>query len=272
MRGFADDVSERKIAMTKNSAQKKAARALQRTTPGINFHAAMAACDDQRSLVPSRAWTHGQQPWVRTTPEGTPTRCYLCGRTSSIVSFGDLPEDHGRVQMYCEHHQCDARETEVIVVDDGSPATVQRSDVRILTHFPPVTNRPQWWEPDPRRTWAAGTPPHVRSSGQRMPCLFCGDISCMVAPGDAAGDTNRIRLRCENPACAVVEVEVLPMRDGSVHTSARPDVTALYGLKPPRRHRGKVEGPIEIVPLVDPYPPSAQTILQRRLSGPVPWE
>ncbi|WP_342314748.1 hypothetical protein LIX17_25115 (plasmid) [Mycobacterium avium subsp. hominissuis] len=168
--------------MTKNSAQKKAARALQRTTPGINFNAAMAACDDRRSPSPKRAWTHGQQPWVRTTPEGAPTRCYLCGRTSSIVSFGDLPVDHGRVQMYCEHHQCDARETEVIVVDDGSPATVQRSDVRILAHFPPVTDRPQWWEPDPRRTWAAGTPPHVRSSGQRMPCLFCGDVSCTVAP------------------------------------------------------------------------------------------
>lgn len=257
--------------MTKNSSHKKAARALQRTTPGVNFNAAMAALDHKRPPAPARTWTHGQQPWVRTLPEGAPTRCYLCGRTSSIVSFGDLAVDRGRVQMYCEHHQCDARETEVIVVVDGTPATAVRSDVRIMAHFPSAADRPRWWEPDPRRTWASGTPPHVRSSGQRMPCLFCGALTCTVAPGDIAGDTGRIRLRCDNGACDVVEVEVVPIRDGG-GAGFRPEVEALQALQPPRKHHGRLTGPLEIVPVVDPDPPSDEAVLQRRLSGPVPWE
>lgn len=259
--------------MTKNSSHKKAARALQRAKPGMNFNAALAALDRRRPPGPARSWAaHGQDPWVRTLDDGTPTRCYLCGRTSGIVSFGDLPVDPGRVQMYCEHHQCDARETEIIVVDDGTAATAQRSDVRILAHFPPVTERAEWWKPDARRTWAAGMTPHVRSSGQQMPCLFCGAISCVLASGDVAGDSGRVRLRCTNPDCAVRAVEVLPIRDGSVQTSDRAEVKALHALHPPRKRQGKMAGPVEIVPLVDPDPPSVETVLQRRLAAPVPWE
>ncbi|RDH75277.1 hypothetical protein DVS77_26620 [Mycolicibacterium moriokaense] len=257
--------------MTKNSFHKKNARALQAANPGLNFHHAMAALDRSAPPPPGHAWAHGQQLWVRTLAEETPTRCYLCGRTSSIVSFGDLAVDHGRVQMYCQHHQCDAREVEVIVVDDDNEATRRRSDVRILAHYPPVTDRPRWWEPDSRRTWAAGTTPHVRASGQRMPCLFCGALSCTLAPGDVARDSGRIRLRCHHGTCAVVEFEVLPMRDGG-DSSERPDVAAIYALRPPGTTRGEMHGPIEIVPLVDPDPPADETVLQYRRSGPVPWE
>lgn len=258
--------------MTNNSSLKKAARALQRANPGIPFPVAMAAVDRTRPPAPARMWSHGQQPWIRTLDPETATRCYLCGNTTSIVSFGDLAVDQGRVQMYCEHWQCDARETEIVIVDDGTTATAQRSDVRILAHFPAVTKRPRWWDDDPRRVWAAGTAPHVRSSRQRMPCLFCGALSCVLAASDVSADVGRVHLSCTNQTCTANEVAVLPMRDGSIHTRRRADVEAIYALKPPRRHRGTIVGSLEIVPVVDPDPPSDATVLQWRLTGPVPWE
>jgi len=257
--------------MTKNSSLKKAARAMQRANPGLPFRAARAAVDHALPPAPPRSWSHGQDLWVRGLPEDTPTRCYLCGKTTSIVSYGDLWVDQGRVQMYCDHTECDARETEVVVVDDGTAATAQRSDVRILTHYPPVTDRPEWTF-GAGNGWMAGTSPHARSSGQRMLCLFCGDASCVPAPTDPAADSGRLRLRCTNTACAVIDVEVLVMRDGTGYAGFREDVEALRSLRPPRRRVGRTTGPIEIVPVVDPDPPSDQTVMDRRRSGPLPWD
>ena len=257
--------------MTKNSSLKKAARAFQRANPGVPFPAALAAVDHARPPAPARSWSHGQSPWIRSLPAETPTRCYLCGKTTSIVSFGDLRVDQGRVQMYCDHTDCDARETEIVIVDDGVTATAQRSDVRILAQFPPVTDRPEWTF-GPGIGWAAGTSPHARVSGQRMPCLFCGEVSCVPAPTDPARDGGRLRLRCNNTGCAVIDDEVLVTRDGTGYAGDRPDVEALRALRPPRRRSARLTGPVEIVPVVDPYPPSDQTVLDRRRSGPLPWD
>lgn len=257
--------------MTRNSSLKKAARAMQRANPGLPFPAARAAVDHALPSAPPRPWSHGQDLWIRGLADDTPTRCYMCGKTTSIVSYGDLWVDQGRVQMYCTHKDCDARETEVVVVDDGTAETAQRSDVRILAHYPPVTDRPEWTF-GAGGGWMAGTSPIARTSGQRMPCLFCGAVSCIPAPTDPSADTGRVRLRCTNTGCAVITVEVLVLRDGTGYASHRADVGALRALKPPRRSAGRTTGPLKIIPVVDPHPPTDQTVMDRRRSGPLPWD
>jgi hypothetical protein len=81
---------------------------------------------------------------IRTLGDREPVNCYMCGNRTAILSFNDLPTDHGRVTVYCEHVLCDARETEVIIVRDGTTTTPGRTDVRILDRYQPMTSRPAW--------------------------------------------------------------------------------------------------------------------------------
>jgi hypothetical protein len=162
---------------------------------------------------------------------------------------------------------------DVIVIDDGTPATRNRTDVRIMKHFKPITKRPKWSIGQDRH-WAAGTPPHARRTASPTLCLFCGEQTSRLSASDLASDHGRIRLRCTNPRCAVIDAEVIVLRDATVETSQRPDVTALSGLEPvnfgkPERRPGEVR--FYSVKELKAYA-SQFDALQLRTSGPVPWE
>jgi hypothetical protein len=173
----------------------------------------------------------------------------LCGKRTAIQSFGDLPTDHGRVQMYCENEHCDARETEVIVVDDGTTTTPGRTDVRIMARYGRVTTtRPSWWMEQVGRDWATGTVPSARTVNGKTTCLFCGEQTCTPSRNDVPADTERLRLHCTNPRCSVSEVEVIVTRDGTSWTRNRPDVKALDAIVPRRRRPWRPDRP-EIVSL-----------------------
>lgn len=82
-------------------------------------------------------WNAGDVPWVRETLEGSAfgssgyAQCYFCGELSVKLSVGDLSSDSGRVEVYCDNGNCDAREVTVIVTRDGHRSD-RRADVRIL--------------------------------------------------------------------------------------------------------------------------------------------
>jgi hypothetical protein len=82
-------------------------------------------------------WNAGEVPWVRKTLEGSAfgssgyAQCYFCGEQSVKLSVGDLGSDNGRVEVYCDNTNCDAREATVIVTRDGHHSD-RRADVRIL--------------------------------------------------------------------------------------------------------------------------------------------
>lgn len=210
--------------MTKNYAKKRAAKALQLVNPGTNRPDAMRAVD-QAAPGATRTWRRGTTPWMR-TPANQPFECYFCGHRKAIQSFGDKPTDNGRVSAYCDNSNCAAREYEIIVVDDNTTATSNRSDVRILDHFGPVTKRPAW-NIRSDQDWAAGTAPNVRRNPGPTVCLFCGEHTNELAAGDTAADHGRIRLHCTNPRCAVVDAEVLVFRDATRATATRRDIDAL---------------------------------------------
>lgn len=82
-------------------------------------------------------WNAGETPWVRGTLEGSPydsagyAQCYFCGDMTAKLSADDLNGDSGRVEVYCNNGNCDAREIVVIVARDGNHSD-RRADVRIL--------------------------------------------------------------------------------------------------------------------------------------------
>ncbi|MCS5487389.1 hypothetical protein NY588_09645 [Curtobacterium flaccumfaciens pv. beticola] len=82
-------------------------------------------------------WNAGETPWVRATLEGSPfgssgyAQCYFCGDMSAKLSSTDLRSDSGRVEVYCDNGNCDAREVIVVVARDGNHSD-RRADVRIL--------------------------------------------------------------------------------------------------------------------------------------------
>ncbi len=81
-------------------------------------------------------WESGTSPWFRSQAKMASrvdrpiARCYFCGEESAILSFGDLAQDHGRIEIYCDNGQCDAREM-TIIVERGEGAS-DRADVRLL--------------------------------------------------------------------------------------------------------------------------------------------
>lgn len=82
-------------------------------------------------------WDVGTSPWARVQDTTGKRRsdggmlCYFCGERTVMISFGDLPEDTGRLRLYCDNTQCGAREFTVLVERDGADA-VMRADVRAL--------------------------------------------------------------------------------------------------------------------------------------------
>ncbi|WP_180276510.1 hypothetical protein [Mycobacterium kansasii] len=257
--------------MTKNSALKKDARAYQREHPGVRLADAMAAV---RRFTDTDTAAERAVPWIQRA--NARTTCYFCGRDSVIVSFGDLSEDHGRVEIYCENSDCDAREVEIVVIDDGTGATRNRSDGRILAHFTPDGNRPEWVGVGNGIDWAAGTVPFLRRSNSQVTCLFCGQLSCTLATDDVAADTGRLRIRCTHTGCSVQRAEAVLTRDGLLWASRRPVVKALAALFPTRADRlteALPPGELPIFPGSDFLEPAdGIDPLQMRLSGPVPWD
>jgi hypothetical protein len=57
--------------------------------------------------------------------------CYFCGSNVAKLSSGDRPDDPGRLELYCENQECDAREVAILVLRDGTGAP-ERADVRAL--------------------------------------------------------------------------------------------------------------------------------------------
>lgn len=213
--------------MTKNAAKKNAARAYQAAHPGTNFTAALRAVEH---TAPPNDWAPGQVPWIRTI-DRTPITCYLCGKTTMITSFGDSG-DRGRVQLYCDNGQCEAREVEVIVLRDGTAATSNRADVQVLVGIAAAAHH-RTELPDAGNSWIAGAVPWARSAPGPQLCVFCGQTQCIRSRGDVAADTGRIQLYCDNDRCEAREVELIVMRDGTVETLKRPDVEALRAIDEP---------------------------------------
>lgn len=172
------------------------------------------------------SWSVGDSPWIRGA--STPCSCLFCGQDTAILSFGDMAEDKGRVQIYCENSDCDAQEVEVIVVEDGMATTRGRTDVRILRHFAPEESRHFWTGHGSE--WSSGTTPMMRQGGGAATCVFCGGRSCTLSRNDIAADTDRILIHCRNSRCAMQEAEALLARDGYGSQSDRPVVQALRAL------------------------------------------
>jgi len=82
-------------------------------------------------------WESGDEPWIRRELTGDAfgargyAQCYFCGEHTAKLSGTDLRSDSGRVEVYCDNGDCDAREVTVIVTRDGNRADM-RADVRIL--------------------------------------------------------------------------------------------------------------------------------------------
>lgn len=261
--------------MTKNNPFKKAARAYRQAHPELTYQQAKRAV--AYTSTPRRRWKPGQVPGVRTDSDTSPM-CFFCGKHELIISATDLRSDNGRVAMYCDNSDCDAREFEVIIMRDGTATTPQRTDVRIMERHKPTGPRPVWSH-GLGDGWAAGTAPYARTDGRDMGCLFCGERSCAVTDDDVAADTGRIRLRCTNSLCAVQVFEVLVCRDGTGLCGQRLDVKGLHDIKPTRArdllraHERDGGRGFFALPVRDYYTyPDGVDPLQTRISGPAPWE
>jgi len=205
-------------------------------------------------------------PWARRGRPDIAAPCFFCGNADSLIrSSGDLRPDRRRVQVYCDNDQCDAREVEVIVVDDATMATAERTDVRILRKFPPVSQRPVSSLIEDVGDWIPGSMPAARAAASV--CLFCGERTCLPGPADRDSDTGRISLECSNAGCDVVGMEVLVMRDGTPWTQDRDDIAALGDLIP--RRAGTKVGGITIYSVSD-LDFTDDEVLAARVSGPMP--
>ncbi|MFB7977278.1 hypothetical protein [Streptomyces vinaceus] len=78
-------------------------------------------------------WEAGTEPWARRVPQSDHKAlpCYFCGGRTAMRAHGDLPDDAGRLELYCDNQMCDAREMVVLVLRDGAGAH-DRADVRAL--------------------------------------------------------------------------------------------------------------------------------------------
>jgi hypothetical protein len=86
----------------------------------------------------ARAWEAGSLPWLRALQSATfeepgvgYATCLFCGAESLKLSVSDLADDAGRLTVYCDNMDCEAREIEVLVTRDGGKAS-RRADVRAL--------------------------------------------------------------------------------------------------------------------------------------------
>ena len=222
--------------MVKDFAHKRAARAYQAAHPGITLPEAMRAVSNETAPPPPPP--KKRTPWMRTLGPHNKVSCYFCGEREAILSSTDYAADAGRIAVYCDSPDCEARTVEAIVLRDGDPATIRRADVRILADIPAASYHQPPADPE-EYDWMVGTSPAARRAQPAgLLCLFCGERSCVLSYGDVPADTGRMQLYCENSECSAREVEVLVERDGSVETSERPDVKALRELDTPPQLRG----------------------------------
>jgi hypothetical protein len=244
----------------------EAARKYMREHPGVTFPAAKRAVA-RGTTIGSPTRVPELVPWVRRLSERRNfAGCYFCGEHTLIPSSGDLPLDRRRVQVYCDNDQCDARETEVIVMRDGTETTAARTDVRILERYAPVVDRPASTFIEEIGDWIPGATPAART--ETTICLFCGETASVPSSADVPADTGRIRLRCTNARCDVSEVEVLVLRDNTPWTRDRDDVSALEAIIP-RREGTRLGGGIEIHRPGD-FRFTPEEVLARRVSEPLP--
>lgn len=225
--------------MTKNAAKKRAIRAYQQAHPGMNYHEADRAVQALRATgvrsagdrpAPAADWIHGSAPWIRRRV-GSPTgpeaiTCYLCGQSTMIRSLGDVENDHGRVQLYCDNPHCAAREVELIVLRDGNSATLRRADVEALEAIAAAAHHPIQALGEPG-SWIVGAMPWVRITEAPVTCVFCGKQTWKRSRADVVDDRGRVQLYCDNPQCDAREIELIVMRDGTPRTLVRPDVAKL---------------------------------------------
>lgn len=213
--------------MVKNSAKKRAVRGYKQEHLGMRYTTALAELGRSEDAA---GWAHGTAPWIRSGRD--PITCYLCGETTMIRSSGDEEADSGRVQVYCRNLRCDAREVELIVLRDGTSATLRRADAQVLnTVAPRAHHRAQ--EPSAEGSWIAGSTPWVRIAAGRATCVFCGSRTAALSRADVAADCGRVQVYCDNPQCDVREVELIVMRDGTNKTMNRSDVAQLNNLDDP---------------------------------------
>jgi len=257
--------------VTKNQDLKRRAREYRKSHPDIRL------ADAMRAVAPpdtsDRAtWSVGGTPWIRRAE--VPSSCFFCGQDTIIRSMTDMATDNGRVEIYCDTGDCDAREVEVIVVEDGTTATRSRTDVRIMRHIAPANPHILWTGPG--SAWAAGTAPALRMRTGWMTCVFCGETTCALSRNDVDADTGRIRVHCNNRRCAMQEAEVLLMRDGYGNQAEREDVKAIRGLFVSRADKLAADlspGQPPIFPVSDwAVPADGMDPLQMRISGQLPWE
>jgi hypothetical protein len=247
------------------ASHKEAAREYMRQHPGTTFPAAKRAVAHRTTSVSDSAAPQAI-PWFRRSlDKDNVAACYFCGDTTLIRSSGDLLVDPRRIQVYCDNDQCDARATEVVVVDDGTKATAARTDVRLLAKYGPVLDRPASSFIEEVGDWIPGATPAARAA--TSVCLYCGEASCRPTPADTAGDTGRIRLRCNNIDCNVIDVEVLVLNDGTPWNQGRGDVAGLDKIVP--RREGTEAGGVTFYSPAD-LRFTDEEILARRVSGPMP--
>lgn len=93
-----------------------------------------------REAAPTGEWDPDQQPWARRALDnGETVPCYFCGEIAIIQSYSDNQADNGRLEVYCNSPQCDARETTVLVMRGGGAHL--RADVKALNSAEPPANR-----------------------------------------------------------------------------------------------------------------------------------
>jgi hypothetical protein len=82
-------------------------------------------------------WNPKETPWLRREDANPAKRgtavaqCYFCGDLTAKLSYGDAGSDNGRVEVYCDNQDCEARET-VVIVERDSHGAGDRADVRAL--------------------------------------------------------------------------------------------------------------------------------------------
>ncbi|MFD8899902.1 hypothetical protein [Streptomyces ardesiacus] len=86
----------------------------------------------------SNEWEAGATPWLRRhqpkaeySSEPSPVQCMFCGGQAVKRSATDYEEDSGRIELYCDNGNCDAREMILLVKRDGAKSGL-RADVRAL--------------------------------------------------------------------------------------------------------------------------------------------
>ncbi|OBC19347.1 hypothetical protein A5786_17030 [Gordonia sp. 852002-50816_SCH5313054-a] len=213
------------LTVMASTNHRKRARSYQRAH-GVSYTVAL------RAVTAGDGWSNGITPWLRQSQK--PFNCYWCGSVEAILSWGDIGEDTERIEFYCQNPDCNAREVDVLVVDDGTDTTRRRADAKALQRFPgEVLADPVLINDDEQLGWMVRTSPlpSARTSGQ-VQCLFCGKQTCDVDPaGDS--DIGRLTLYCRNPRCAADTAIALVGRDGTPATQNREDVTALREIDNP---------------------------------------